>query len=49
MGCPQASPDTVWLATDWKMEAAMSSGAAPSLGSGCTSLLAKTPQRLAMG
>ena len=37
------------MATAWKIEAAMSSGRAPSLRSGCTSDFAKTPQRLAIG
>ena len=49
MGRPQASPEMVWVTTDWKMEAAMSSRRAPSFSSGCTSVLANTPQRLAMG
>ena len=39
----------VCVTTDWKMDAAMSSLRAPSLMSGCTSVLANTPQRLAMG
>ena len=33
----------------WKMDAARSAGAAPSLSSGWMSVLAKTPQRLAIG
>ena len=49
MGWPHARPETVWLATAWKMEAAMSAGLAPSLSSGWTSDLAKTPQRDAIG
>ncbi len=49
MGRPQARPEMVWVTTDWKMEAAMSSRRAPSFSSGCTSVLANTPQRLAMG
>ena len=39
----------VCVTTDWKMDAAMSSLRAPSFSSGCTSVLANTPQRLAMG
>ena len=49
MGLPQARPEIVWLTTAWKMLAAMSSRRAPSLMRGCTSVLAKTPQRAAMG
>ena len=48
MGRPHARPEMVWVTTAWKMEAATSSGRAPSLSSGCTSVLAKTPQRLAI-
>ena len=39
----------VCVTTAWKMDAATSSWCAPSFKSGCTSDLAKTPQRLAMG
>ena len=49
MGLPQASPEMVWFTTAWRMLAAMSSRRAPSLMRGCTSVLAKTPQRAAMG
>lgn len=49
MGRPHARPEMVWVTTAWKMEAATSSGRAPSLSNGWTSVLAKTPQRLAMG
>ena len=49
IGCPHARPAIVWVATAWKTDAAMSSCAAPSLISGCTSVLANTPQREAMG
>ena len=49
MGRPHARPEMVCVTTAWKMEAAMSSLRAPSLSSGCTSVFANTPQRLAMG
>ena len=46
---PEANPAIVWLTTAWKIEAAMSSFLAPSLIKGWTSVLANTPQRLAIG
>ena len=49
IGLPHARPEMVCVTTDWKIDAATSAGLAPSLSSGCTSVLAKTPQRLAMG
>ena len=49
IGRPQARPEIVWLTTDWKTEAAISSWAAPSFKRVWISVLAKTPQREAMG
>ena len=49
MGRPHARPEMVCVTTDWNMDAAMSSLRAPSFSSGWTSVLANTPQRLAMG
>ncbi len=49
IGRPDARPAMVWVATAVKMEAARSGLAAPSLISGCRSVLANTPQRDAIG
>ena len=49
IGLPQARFEIVWLTTDWKTEIAMSDLLAPWLISACTSVLAKTPQRDAIG
>ena len=49
IGCPQARPATVWVATAWKTEAAISEWAAPWFSSGWTSDFANTPQRDAIG
>ena len=49
IGRPQARPEIVWLTTDWKTEAAISSWVAPSFKRVWISVLAKTPQREAMG
>ena len=49
IGLPHARPLMVWLTTAWKMEADRSSLVAPSLMRGWISVLAKTPQRAAIG
>ena len=49
IGLPQARPEIVWLTTAWKIEAAKSSLAAPSLIRGWISVFANTPQRAAIG
>ena len=49
IGLPQASPEIVWLTTAWKIDAAISSFAAPSLINGWMSVLAKTPHLEAIG
>ena len=49
IGLPQARPLIVWFTTAWKIDAAMSSLAAPSFINGCISVFAKTPQREAIG
>ena len=46
---PQARPEMVWFTTAWKIEADRSGLVAPSLISGWISVLAKTPQRAAIG
>ena len=46
---PWLRPVTVWSTTAWKMLAATSSLWAPWFNSGWMSVLAKTPQREAMG
>ena len=48
MGRPWARPAMVWFTTAPKMLSATSFLLAPWFNSGCTSLLANTPQRLAM-
>lgn len=49
MGRPQARPVMVWKTMDWKTDAATFSLLAPSLSRAWMSVLAKTPQRAAMG
>ena len=49
IGLPQARPLIVWFTTAWKIEAERSSLVAPSLIRGWMSVLAKTPQRAAIG
>ncbi len=49
IGRPEARPAMVCVATAVKMDAARSGLAAPSLMSGCKSVLANTPQREAIG
>ena len=49
IGLPCARPLIVWVTTAWRIDAAISSRAAPSFKSGWTSDFAKTPQRAAIG
>ena len=49
IGLPQARPDMVWFTTAWNMEAARFGLVAPSLISGCISVLANTPHLAAIG
>ena len=49
IGRPHANPDIVWFTTAWKIDAAISSFAAPSFIKGCISVFAKTPHLEAIG